>query len=194
MSFFTGTQMECLYAWAGTGPGLTGTVTQTSLNPTIATQPGPKIPAQLPGTPLFRAYRLICSGIMTTAATAVSYSVRPLLGLTDGALTTNLYPNAGSIGGYPAITPTISLTGLPWNVELNIILTAMGTSGTALTCGDASWATSATAGAGTAVGSGVTTVAINTTVDNFIAVAGTLGGTTAANTLTLSQLMLFGCN
>jgi hypothetical protein len=194
MTFYTGTQMECLYAWAGAGPALTATVTQTSLNPTIATQPGPKIPAQLPGTPLYRAYRLIYSGIMTTAGTAVSYTVRPFLGATDGSLTTGLYPAAGSIGSYPAITNTVSLTGLPWNVELNIIMTAMGTSGTCLTCGDASWASATSTGAGIAVGSGTTTVAINTTVDNFIAVAGTLGGTTAANTLTLSQLMLFGCN
>lgn len=194
MSFYTGTQTELLYSWAGAGPALTATVTQTSLNPTIATQPGPKIPAQLPGTPLFRAYRLIYSGIMTTAGTAVSYTVRPFIGLTDGALTTGLYPAAGSIGSYPALTNTVSLTGLPWNVELNIILTAMGTSGTALTGGDASWASATSTGAGIAVGSGTTTVAINTTVDNFISIAGTLGGVTASNTLTLSQLMLFGCN
>jgi hypothetical protein len=37
-------------------------------------------------------------------------------------------------------------------------------------------------------------VAINTTVDNFLTIAGVLGGTTASNTLTLSTLKLYGCN
>jgi hypothetical protein len=194
MSFYTGTQMELMYAWAGAGPALTGTVTSTSLNPTVATQPGPKIPAQLPGTPLYKSFRLVYGGIMTTAGTAVSYSVRPWLGSTDGAQTTALYPAAGSIGGYPATTNTISLTGVPWFVELSIVITAFGTSGTLQTVGDASFATSATAGGGIAVGNGSTTVAINTTVDNFLTIAGVLGGTTASNVLTLNLLKLYGCN
>jgi hypothetical protein len=194
MSFYTGTQMELLYCWSGSGPALTGTVSSTSLNPTVATQPGPKIPAQLPGTPLFRSFRLLYGGIMTTAATAVSFTVRPWLGATDGAQTTALYPAAGTIGCFPATTNTISLTGLPWMVELSVVLTAMGTSGTCQTVGDISLMTSASAGAGFCCGSGTATVAINTTVDNFLTVAGVLGGTTASNTLTLTTLKLYGCN
>lgn len=88
----------------------------------------------------------------------------------------------------------MSLTGVPWFVELSIVITAMGTSGTCMTVGDASFATSATAGGGIAVGNGSTTVAINTTVDNFLTIAGVLGGTTASNTLTLTLLKLYGCN
>jgi hypothetical protein len=195
MSFFTGTQAELLYSWAGAGAALTGTVTQTSLNPAVATQPGPKIPAQLPGTPLYRSFRIVARGIMTTASTAVSFTVQPFKGLTDGALTNALYPAAGSIGGWPAITPTGSLTGLRWELEIDAILTAMGTSGTMDVSGAASWATAATTGASIPVG-GVTAsaVAINTTVDNFISIAGTLGGTTASNTLTMTQLKLYGEN
>lgn len=194
MSFYTGTQMELLYSWSGSGPALTGTVTSTSLNPTVATQPGPKIPAQLPGAPLYKSFRLLFGGIMTTAATAVSYTVRPWLGSTDGAQTTGLYPAAGTIGCFPATTPTVSLTGLPWMVELSIVITAFGTSGTCMTVGDVSLMTSASAGNGFCAGSGTGTVAINTTVDNFLTIAGVLGGTTASNVLTLSTLKLYGCN
>lgn len=196
MSFYTGTQMELIYCWSGTGTQLTGTVTQTSIQPAVATQPAPKIPAQLPGTPVFKSFRLLFGGIMTTASTAVSYTVRPFLN-TDGtltSLTTGLYPAAGTIGCYPATTNTVSLTGLPWMVELSIVLTALGTSGTCMTVGDISLMTSASAGAGFCCGTGTGTNAINTTVDNTIVIAGTLGGTTASNILNLSTLKLYGCN
>jgi hypothetical protein len=194
MSFYTGTQMELIYCWSGAGPALTATVTQTSLNPTVGTQPGPKIPAQLPGTPVYKSYRLLAAGIMTTAATAVSFSVRPYLGLTDGALTTALYPAAGTIGGFPATTPSISLTGLPWMLELSIVITALGTSGTWMTVGDVSLMTSATAGNGFCVGNGSTAITLSTVVDQYITIAGVLGNTTASNTLTLTTLKLYGCN
>lgn len=184
-----------MYCWSGTGPGLTGTVTSTSLNPTTTNQPGPKIPALLPGTPIYKSFRLLFGGIMTTASTAVSFSVRPWLGTTDGAQTTALYPAAGSIGGFPATTPTVSLTGLPWLVEMSIVITALGAvSGTCMTVADISLMTSATAGAGFCAGSGTSTVTIPTQTDNFLTIAGVLGGTTASNTLTLTTLKLYGCN
>jgi hypothetical protein len=195
MSFYTGTQAELLYSWAGAGPALTGTVTPTSLNPAVASQPGPKIPAQLPGTPLYRSFRLVARGIVTTAATAVSSTIRPMFGATDGALTTGLIPAAGSIGGWPTFTPAVSLTGLPWELELDIMLTAMGTSGTAIVSGAASWTTVAAGASGLSIPvGGVATVAMSTVVDNFISIQGTLGGTTASNFIQLSQLKLYGEN
>jgi len=194
VSFYTGTQMELLYCWSGSGPALTATVTQTALTPAVSALPGAKIPAQLPGTPIYKSFRLLYAGIMTTAGTAVSYSVQPFLGTTDRALTLALHPAAGTIGGFPATTPSISLTGLPWMVELSVVITAFGTSGTCQTVGDVSLMTSATAGAGFCVGSGTSTIAINTTVDNFLTPAGTLGATTASNVLTLTTMKLYGCN
>jgi hypothetical protein len=194
MSFYTGTQMELMYCWSGTGPTLTGTVTQTALTPTVATLPGAKLPAQLPGTPIYKSFRMLYAGIMTTSSAAVTYTVQPFLGTTDRALTLALHPAAGTIGGYPATTCSNSLTGLPWMVELSIVITTFGTSGTLQTVGDVSLMTSATAGNGFCIGSGTSTIAINTTVDNFLTVAGTLGATTASNVLTLTTMKLYGCN
>lgn len=194
MSFYTGTQQELLFSWAGAGPALTASTSATSLNPTVATQPGPKIPAQLPGTPLFRAYRLTARGIATSSATSIpTFAVRPMTGTTDGALTTGLVAAAGSVGGAPAFTPSASLTGLPWELEMDLIFTAMGTSGTLVTGGVFSWTTSATAGVSMSIG-GTATVAMNTTVDNFLTIQGTLSSVTAGNILQLAQLELQGMN
>lgn len=193
MSFYTFTQAELIYSWAGAGPALTASTTQTSLNPTVATQPGPKIPALLAGAPTMRAYRLVARGIETSSATPVSFTVRPFIGTTDGALTTGLAPAAGTVGGMPAITPSASLTGLPWEIELDLVVTTMGTSGALISGGAVSWATSASAGSSIGIGQAAT-VAINTTVDNFLTVAGTLGAATAGNTLQMTQLLMFGLN
>lgn len=203
MSFLTGTSTELIYA--STAVGLTtGTFTAITLLNTSATM---GVQAHIPpdfwlpnNNQVGRGIRIIARGIYGTS-TSGSYQLFVQGG---AASATNTAVLAGTVGG--SVAPPTSAAAQYWELEAEVILTAIAAAGVNSTVrgfghlvfGGAStgaaayifpvWGGTSTGGAspGTAL--------IDTSVVNYINVNVACSASNASNTITLDSLIVEGLN
>lgn len=198
MSYITGTNVELIYASTAVGIAKNTFTTETALNDEATMGPQVYLPSGfwLPTkASLGRGFHLIARGIASSTATPTyTFSVR--LAATEAA-------TAGPIVlGTAALTTASGIANVPWKLEGDVILEAVGTtSGTAtvrgigdLTStgyGVAAPTMSSYAVWGSAASPGtVATVVLKS--QNFITFNVACSASSASNTITLQQLLIFG--
>ncbi len=205
MSFVTGTATELLYA--STHVGIVKASFTTEFNVNDATTMG--VVAHIPpdfwlpnSAQIGRGIRIVARGILSTNTVTNTYTWT-IRGLGTGS-TPNITTNPILLGS-AAITCAASITNAYWELQGDVILTAMGAAGNNSTIqGVGSIACSAftTAGANSAYvcpvyGGGATpgtTATVDTSVVNYINVNIACSASAAANSVTLQQLLVWGLN
>lgn len=190
MSFNTGTQAELLYAMPSAGSALSNTTTKTVISVNSATVDPCILPANfmLPTYGVNKTIKVVARGVISTAAS------------TPGTLTVGIYPDtsagtpvATSLAPTGAFTPATSLSNAIWEYECDIQCTATGSSGTWLALGQMLVSPTAASGLSYGVGSS-TAVTLSTQTSYFLEMAATWGSASASNSITCSQLYVWGLN
>jgi hypothetical protein len=199
MSFLTGTNAELIYTSTAVGATLATFTTEANMN-TVATMGQV---AQLPpnfwlstGNQVGRGIRIVARGILSsTGSPTFTFTIRGL-----GTTTTPNISTAPILLGSAAVTAGATVTNQFWELQGDVIVTALGT-GTA---------TATIQGLGYVMGpafaspfiqpvyggaaSPGTTANLTPTVTNFINVNAACGTSSASNSITLQQLLVFGLN
>jgi hypothetical protein len=196
MSFLTGTNTELIYSSTGAGAAYNTSVTQTLLNANSTTMVQAHIPPDfwLPtNTSIGRGIRIVARGLISTTTGPPTFTFNVYLGA-SGATTTQIL-------GAPAITTVASVTNVYWELQGDFILTAIGKAGTNSSgagygtvvspAGFASPFTYALFGGAAQPG---TIANVDTSITNYINVMGTWSASSASNSVTLEQLLVFGLN
>jgi len=193
MSFVTGTQAELLYTLPSAVTKNTYT-TQAALSGVLGTNTVCKLPAGwlLDGVPnpVGRSLHLRCFGTIANTS-AATFALELGMDPAGGTLNQGIVINS-------AYTPTASTTA-PWNLDVWYTCTAFATStATFQVNGTVEYEAAATGGApGTGrqtAGFSGTHSGINPAVDNYIELFGTWSASSASNTTTLQQMLLWGLN
>jgi hypothetical protein len=196
MSFITGTVFETIYASTAAGATLATFTSEAQLN-TVATMGAA---AHLPPdfwlsnpSQLGRGIRVVARGILSSTATP-TYTINIRSGAFGaGAFTTAILAGTG------ALTTGTTVTNAIWELEADIVLTALGGAG----------AFSTVRGMGTIRSPGLnpvignvwgggaspgTVATVDTSIVNYINVSAVCSASSASNSITLDQLFVFGLN
>jgi hypothetical protein len=196
MSFQTGSVTELLYASIASGATLSNFTTEALLNTTATMGVQPHLPPDffLPNqTQVGRGIRVVARGVLSTFSTAPTLQFN-LRGGTAGNVS-----SAPLMAGTAANTYANSLSAVPWEFEVDLILAAIAAAGgnsTIKAMGILS--IGGLAGSGWAIwggGSSPGTVAtLDTSVTNYMNFTCTCGSANAATSVTLQQLLIHGLN
>ena len=200
MSFITGTNCELIYASTAVGIAKNTFTTETALNDEATMGPQVYLPAgfwQPTKTNVGRGIKVVARGIVSSTATP-TYTFTVRLATSEAATTGPI------VLGTAALTTASGIANVPWTLEGDVILEAPGTtSGTSTvrgigelrTIGYGAAAPTMTAYAvygGAASPGTVATVPIKS--QNFITVNCACSASSASNTITLQQLLVYGLN
>jgi hypothetical protein len=187
-----GTFTEALYVMPASGAALANTVTRTLLSlASSATAGAPfKIPAGYfnPAEGVSQGFRVECGGFVSNTATP-TFQFQAALDTTQGTYGTTL-------AGTGAFTTASGLSSAEISAWFDCVCTGVGTGGSLSVIGQLSIGpagNAATAAAATYM-LGASSVAINTTVDNYLEIWGTWGTASPSNTVTLTDYLFFGLN
>lgn len=204
MSYITGTASELIYANTAAAAAISTFTGSTQINPPS----GPMgVQAHLPSdfwlpnnSQRSRTARLVAKGILSSTGTP-TYQWFVVMGAAGAGVTSQ-------VGVTTAITTTSSVTNAIWQLELDIIMQTVGAAGvlplgqdtsisgvgTLISGGLATPVNAVWAGGGAAgVFPGVTST-VNTSIPNFFNLFVACSASSASNTVTLLQLLLFGMN
>jgi hypothetical protein len=197
MSFLTGTSAELIYASKAAGTAKNTFTTEVTINDTAGMGVQCHLPADfwLPnGNQIGRGIRIEAQGILSTTATPTfTFTIRAGAA---GNIT------AAILLGSAALTGASTVTNVPWRLEGNVILEAIGAAG----------ANSTVRGTGMIISPGLTgtqaginavygaaaspgTVAtLDTSIVNYINFNVACSASSASNGVTIQQLLVFGLN
>jgi hypothetical protein len=196
MSFITGTVSECIYASTAAGATLTTFTSEAQLNTTGTMGVAAHLPPDfwLPNqTQVGRGIKVVARGILSSTATP-TYTIN----IRSGAFGAASFTTA-IIAGTPALTTGSTVTNQIWELEAAIVLTAIGGAGTNSTVRGMGTIRSpglnpvigAVWGGGASPG---TVATVDTSITNYINVSAACSASSASNTITLDQLLVFGLN
>lgn len=198
MSGWTGTYQELLYASTAAGIARNTFTAEAILNDTANMGASAYLPKGfwLPGASnsVGRAIRIVARGILsTTGSPTFTWAVR--LGASQST-------TAPIVLGTAALTAGATVTNRQWELEGDVVLTALGGSGGAstvrgtgiLTSGGLASPFQGDVWAGAPPASPGTVATVDATIDNYISVNAACGTSNAANAIQLLQLLVFGLN
>jgi hypothetical protein len=196
MSFQTGSVTEMLYASTASGATLSSFTTEAQLNTTATMGVQPHLPPDfwLPNqAQVGRGIRVVARGVLSTAGTAptLQFNLR-------GGTAANVSA-APLLAGTAANTFAVSLSGVPWEFEADLILSAIAAAGAnstikamgMLSIGGIAGSGWAIWGGGTSPG---TVATLDTSVTNYLNLTCACGTSSASNSVTLHQMLVFGLN
>jgi hypothetical protein len=187
-----GTFTEALYTMPVAGAALANTVTRTLLSlASSATAGAPfKIPAGYfnPSEGVSQGFRVECGGFVSNTATP-AFTFAAALDTTQGTYGTTL----AATGAFTTASGLASAEIAAW---FDCVCTGVGTGGSLSVIGQLSIGPAGNAATAAAVTYmlGASSVAINTTVDNYLEIWGTWGAASPSNTVTLTDYLFFGLN
>jgi hypothetical protein len=197
MSFLTGTNTELVYA--NTNAGTAKTTFTTEATPILNDITGMGVQAHIPPdfwlpnqTSVGRGLHIKAQGLFSTTATPTyTFSIR--LGAVNNLTTAQVLATA-------ALTTGSGVTNQPWLLEGDVVLTAITGAATSTARGQG-WfwspgiASPFMAGAGASGSLTAPTVStIDTSITNFVNVNVACSASSASNSVTLQQLMVWGLN
>lgn len=199
MSFLTGTNTELLYASPAAGTAKASFTTEVAINDTT----GMGVQFNLP--PNFwlpnkngangRGIRIVATGIVSSTATpSYTWTVRGgAAGATTGAI----------LLGSAALATASGVTNVPWRFEGDVIMESIGAAGANSTVrGTGTLMTDGYSAATTTrmymlygnAGTPGTVATFDTSITNYINFNITCTASSASNTITLQQLLVYGLN
>lgn len=195
MSFITGTSAELIYASTAVGTAKSSFTSEVQINDTAGMGVQAHIPPDfwLPNNnQLGRGLRIVARGILSSTATPnYTFSIR--LG-TAGNTT------AAIVLGSAALATGSGVSNQMWELEGDVILTAIGAAGAnstvrgmgMITCGGLAspftypvWGGAASPG---------TVATLDTSITNYVNFNVTCSASSSSNTITIQQLLVFGLN
>lgn len=200
MSFVTGTNTELLYASTAIGIAKASFTSETALNDEATMGPQAYLPAGfwLPTkASLGRGIKVVARGIVSSTATP-TYTFTVRLAASEAATTGPI------VLGTAALTTASGIANVPWTLDGDVILEAVGTTtgtgttrgiGELRTIGYGAAAPTMTAYAlyGAAASPG-TVATVPLKAQNFVTVNVACSASSASNTITLQQLLIYGLN
>jgi len=195
MSFVSGTVTEMVYSSTSVGASLNTFTSEAQLNTTATMGVQAHLPPDfwLPNqTQVGRGIRIVARGVLSSAATAPTFTFTVRAGAAGST-------TAAIIAGTAALTAAASATNAMWELEADVILTAIGAAGTNSTVRGMgrvlSPGLSPVVGAvfGGAASPG-TVATLDTSITNYINVNAACGTSSASNSISLQQLLVFGLN
>lgn len=199
-SFITGTNTELIYASTAVGIAKNTFTAETALNDEATMGPQAYLPAGFwtpAKTNLGRGIRIVARGIVSSTVTP-TYTFTTRLAASEAAASGPI------VLGTAALTTASGIANVPWKLEGDVILEGLGTtSGTATVRGigeldtigygvAAPTKSSYAAWGGAASPGTVATVPIKAV--NFVTLNVACSASSASNTITLQQLLIFGLN
>jgi len=194
-SFLTGTNVECIYASHNAGTAKASFTSEVQINDTTGMGTQAKLPADffLPGaTSQGRALRIHARGILSSTGTPTyTFTIRSGAA---GSTTTAI------MLGSAALTTGSGVSNQMWELEGDVVVVTMGAAGTNSTIrgigliasgGLASPFTYPVWGGAASPGTATT---FDTSIVNFINFNVACSASSASNTITIQQLILFGLN
>lgn len=195
MSFLTGTNVELLYSSTAPSAAKASWTTEVTCNDTATMGVQAHLPPDFwlptPGQ-IGRGIRIKAAGILSSTATP-TYTFTIRLGAAGSTST-------AIVLGSPAITTGSGVTNQYWELEGDVVLTTLGAAGT----------NSTVRGTGTFRSGGVaapyiypmwggaatpgTVATVDTTITNYINFNIACSASSASNTVTIHQLMVWGLN
>ena len=194
MSNITGTVTELVYASTSAGTAQNTFTAERSMNDTAGMGERPSFPANL-WTPTYgvgRGFRVLAKGIVSSTGTP-TYTWTIRLG-TNGSLTEAI------VLGSAALTTGSGISNQYWELEGDVIFTAIATAGASSTvrglgqirCGGlASPFMYSLYGSAASPG---TVATVDPSITNYINVNIACSSSSASNTITLQQLLVYGLN
>lgn len=194
MSFVTGTACELLYASTAVSAAKASWTTEVTCNDTTTMGVQARIPADfwLPNSnSVGRGLRIVARGILSSTGTPTyTFTIRSG---TAAAI------NTAILLGTAALTTGSGVTNQIWEMQGDVILTTMGAAGnnstvrgvgTFISPGtankiDPAWGGGATPG---------TVATVDTSITNFVNFNIACSASSASNTVTIQQLLVFGLN
>lgn len=196
MSFLTGTNVELIYASTAAGVTQASFTTEQQFNTTATMGVQASLPPSfwLPNqNAVGRGIKIVARGILaSTASPTYTFTVR-------GGAAANV-ASTPIIAGTAAITTIAAATTSIWTFEADCILKTIGAAGGnstltsvgQVTC-DGLLATANCAAYGAAVSPG-TVATLDTSITNFINFNIACSASSASNTISLQQLLIYGLN
>jgi hypothetical protein len=194
MSYLTGTNQELIYANIASGTAKASFTTEANLNDTAGMGERPSLPPSFWAPPygVGKGLRIKASGIVSSTATP-TYTLTIRLG-TNGAITGPI------ILGTVAMTTASGISNQLWTLEGDIIMRTIGTAGANSTVQGIGWCESGGfaspfvfAAFGGAAQPG-TVATVDASITNYINVSVACSASSASNTITLLQLLVWGLN
>lgn len=195
MSLYTGTCTELIYASTSVATAKASFTSEVTINDTTGMGKQARLPADFwfpNNNQLGRGIRIVARGILSSTGTP-TYTPTIRLG-TAGSTSGPI------IGGAAAgLTTGSGVTNQPWEIELDVILTAMGADGSNSTLRgigrilSPGLATSYAALWGGAASPG-TVATVDTSISNYINFNMACSASSASNSIQLQQLLVFGMN
>jgi hypothetical protein len=196
MSFLTGTSAELIYASTAAGATLATFTTEAQLNTTATMGVQAHLPPDfwLPNqNAVGRGIKIVARGILASTATPTyTFTVRG-----GAAANTSATP---IIAGSSTLTTVSAATTCKWTFEADCILKTIGAAGqnsTLVSVGEVVCNGLAATNDLSVYGGGVspgTVASLDTSVTNFINFNVACSASSASNTITLQQLLLYGLN
>jgi hypothetical protein len=194
MSFLTGTNCELLYASTATSAAKASWTTEVTCNDTATMGVQAHLPPDFwlptPGQ-VGRGIRIVARGILSSTGTPTyTFSIR---GGAAGSTSTAI------LLGTAALTTGSGVTNQIWEMQGDVMLTTLGAAGTNSTVRgvgtfispgtankiDPAWGGGATPG---------TVATVDTSITNYINFNIACSASSASNTVTIQQLLVFGLN
>lgn len=196
MSFQTGTVTEVLYASIASGATLSSFTTEAQLNTTATMGTQVHLPPDfwLPNqSQVGRGIRVVARGVLSTAGTAPTYTFN-VRGGTSGNTS-----SAPILAGTAANTFAASLSSVPWEFEVDIILSAIAAAGANSTVKAMGMlSVGGLTGSGWAIWGGAaspgTVATLDTSITNYLNFNVACGTSNASNSVTLHTLLVQGLN
>lgn len=196
MSFLTGTNVELIYASTSTGTAKNTFTTEVTINDTAGMGSQAHLPPDFWGPAkaiaIGRGIRIVARGIVSSTATPTyTFSIR---------LGTAANTSAAIVLGSAAITTGSTVTNQMWELEGDVILESIGAAGNNSTVrglgliaggGFASPFTYPVWGSAASPG---TVATVDTTLTNYINFNVACSASSASNSITIQQLLVFGLN
>ena len=194
MSFLTGTNVELIYASTGVSAAKASWTTEVTCNDTATMGVQAHLPPDFflpsPGQ-IGRGIRIVARGILSSTGTP-TYTFTIRAGAA-GAI------NTAILLGTAALTTGSGVTNQIWEMQGDVVLTTMGAAGTNSTVRgvgtfispgtankiDPAWGGGATPG---------TVATLDTSITNYINFNIACSASSASNTVTIQQLLVFGLN
>jgi hypothetical protein len=195
MSFVTASVCETLYASTAAGASLSSFTTEAQLNTTATMGVQSHLPPDfwLPNqSQTGRGIKIVARGILSSTSTPTfTWTIR-------GGASANITTNP-LLAGTGALTAASSVTNQIWELEVDIILTAIGAAGGNSTV--RSIGTIRSPGLNPVIGpvwgagaSPGTVATLDTSITNYLNVNVACGTSNASNAVTLYSLIVFGLN
>ena len=202
MTFFSGTVGEVIYNMPSAGAALTNTVTKTVISANTSTNPPFQVPAPLwqPSYAQARLLKVSAGGTYGDTASTPTLQLGAYLDPTQNSTTSQIL-----LAGTGAVTLTAtSITTGNWLMEFYVTVSSMGVGSGAFQqnvftngyflAGAGNNAATANWQQNVMVGSASSTVQVNPMATYFLELWATWGTANASNTITCTQLTVFGLN